>query len=262
MKNRIGLNSKIWKIMLAALFTLMLSSTIAFAKIDVQVNQQNDDSVSFVVENSGTGPVYVLNMLLILDNKGKTVYASQDLSSSELLKINSGVSYTFDWIPDDAGTGTYTGKIFSGDEKTLSATLTKFELKPRSGKPRFYTNKISYKLGQNVDVTFRNNGLGTIYANVNNWKITNLDTGKVVNTLSLDCSFGYGYGSCGNLFEPLKFMQKVKQTWDQKDSSGNQVVPGRYQVTAEYSNNLSGSDSKTISTKTFFIRPSRSTGKD
>ncbi len=43
-----------------------------------------------------------------------------------------------------------------------------------------------------------------------------------------------------------------------KDSIENQVVHGRYKVTAEYSNNPSGYDSKTVSTKTFFIRQQRS----
>ncbi len=259
MKNRPGL-TKIYKIIPVALLIIMLFSTIAYGEVDIQTDQQ-EDSVMVVVKNVGEKPVYLLNALTILDGNGNTVYNSEDISSAQVLKIIQGVSYTFEWDTDDIPEGTYTGKIFEGDDtRTLRAISTNFVIKPRPARPRFYTNKISYSFGKKVDVTFRNTGKETIYTNVNNWKITNLDTGKVVDTLSQDCTFGYG--GCADLFVPLRFMQKVKQTWDQKDSSGNQVVPGRYKVTTEYSNNPSGSDSKTISTKTFFIRPRRSSGEN
>lgn len=258
MRNRIRLNVKILKIVPVALLTIILFSTIAFAKVDVQINQQ-DDSVIFVVKNVGKSPTYVLNALTVLDEEGNTIYTSQELSSNEVLRINPGVSYTFEWNADDVSEGTFTGKIYQGDEKrTLRATLTKFAIKPIPGRPRFYTDKKSYRYGENVDVRFRNMGPGTIYVNVNNWKITNLDTEKVVNTLSKDCTFGYG--GCADSFEPLRFLKQIEQTWDQKDSSGNQVAPGSYMVTAEYSNNdpsFGRPDIKTLSTKKFFIRPLR-----
>lgn len=258
MGNRIRLNANIWKIVPVALLTIMLFSTIAFAKVDVQINQQ-DDSVRFVVKNVGESPAYILNALTVLNEKGNTIYTSQELSSNEVLRINPGISYTFEWNTGDVPEGTFTGKIYQGDDKrTLRAALTKFEIKPIPGRPRFYTDKISYRHGENVDVIFRNMGLGTIYVNVNNWKITNLDTGEVVNILSKDCTFGYG--DCADSFEPLRFLKQIEQAWDQKDSSGNQVVPGSYMVTAEYSNNdpsFGSPDIKTISTRKFFIRPIR-----
>lgn len=258
MKNRIRLNAKIWKIVPVAILTIMLFSTIAFAKLEVKIDQQ-DDNVKFIVKNVGNKPAYVLNALTILDEGGNAFYTSQDPSSAELLNINPGVSYTFELDSENVPEGNYAGKIFQGDGKrSLVATSIGFQIKKKSGKPVLYTDKKFYKYGKDVDITFRNMGLGTIYVNVNNWKITSLDTGKIVNILSQDCTFGYG--GCADSFEPLRFMQKLEQTWDQKDSSGNQVVPGSYIVAAEYSVNNPSSGTpeiKTISSKKFSIRPQK-----
>jgi hypothetical protein len=258
MQNIIRTNAKIWKIVPVSLLTMMLFSTMAYAAVDIHTDQQ-DDSVRFITKNVGASPTYVLNALTILDAKGNTIYTSQDISSAEVLRINPGVSYTFEWDSGDVPDGTYRGVIYQGDiKRSLRTTSTNFVIKPRPGKPSLYTNKISYSYGESVDVTFNNAGLGTIYVNVNNWKITDLDTGKVVNTLSQNCSFGYG--GCADSFDPLRFMRQVKQTWNQKDSRGNQVSPGSYIVTAEYSNKDPSSGKpniKTISTKKFFLMPLR-----
>ncbi|VVB89699.1 Uncharacterised protein [uncultured archaeon] len=249
------MNSKIWKIVAVAFLTMMLLPAIVSAKMDVQTYQQ-EDSVKFVIKNTGEKPAYVFNALKILDDKGNEVYASQEPSSAEVLKINPGVSYTFEWNTDDVSEGRFRGILYEGDDKrTLKAIPTDIVIRSRPGKPKFYTDKMFYKNGESVDVTFRNMGLGTIYVNVNNWKITSLDTERVVDTLSEDCGFGYGYG-CADSFEPLGFLKQVKQTWDQKDSSGDQVSPGNYMVTAEYENKQSG-NVNTISTKKFIIRPPR-----
>jgi len=254
MKDRIGTIGKIWKIAPLALLTLMLFSTIAFAKVDVQISEP-DDGVKFVVKNVGERPTYVLNSLAILDDKGNKLYTSQELSSAELLKIDPGKSFTFEWDRVDVPEGVYTGKIYEENNKrNLRAISVNFLKLANQGKPKLFTDKKIYKFGENVDVIFRNMGLGTVYVNVNNWEITNPDTGEVVTTLSKECTFGYG--GCVDSFEPLRFMKSIEQTWDQKDSSGNQVAPGKYMVTAEYSNSdpSSGSEIKTISTKKFFIK--------
>lgn len=258
MKNRPELNAKIWKIVTVAILSIMLFSTIAFAKVEVKIDQQ-DDNVKFIVKNVGNKPAYVLNALTILDEGGNIFYTSQDPSSAELLNINPGISYVFELDSENMPEGSYTGKIFQGDSKrSLAATSIDLRIKERPGKPVLYADKKFYKYGKDVDITFRNMGLGTIYVNVNNWKITSLETGKIVNSLSQDCTFGYG--GCADSFEPLRFMQKVKQTWDQKDSSGNQVNPGSYIVTAEYSVNNPASGTpeiKTISSNKFFIKPQK-----
>jgi len=254
------LKSKLWKIVPLALLTIMLFSAMASANVDVQTYEQ-EDSVRFVITNVGEVPTYVLNALLELDKTGNTIKTSQELSSAELLRILPGKSYTFELNTDDLPEGEYTGKIYHGDDRRDLRAISKDFLKARKpGKPIFYTDKKLYKYGKKIDVTFQNMGFGTIYPNVNNWEITSLDTGNVVYTLSKDCPpYGYG-GSCEDFFERLRFMDDIEQTWDQKDSSGNQVASGRYEVTAEYSlqDPSSGTpDIKTISTKTFFIMPNR-----
>ncbi len=263
MKNRIRLNAKIWKIVPVALLTIMLFSTIAFAEVDVQINQQ-DDSVKLVVTNVGKSPTYILNALTLLNEKGNPIYTSQELSSAEVLKINPGISYAFEWDTEGAPEGRYIGKIYQGDNKgSLRAKSINFQIGKRPGKPILYTDKKIYKPGKKIDVTFKNMGLGTIYVNVNNWEIINLDTGKVVFTLSQDCTFGYR--GCADSFEPLRFMKDIEQTWDQKDTKGNQVAPGSYIVTAEYSNTDPSSgrfDIKTVSTKKFFIRSLRNDNRE
>ncbi len=255
MKNRIWLNRKICKIVPIALLTIMLLSAIASAELEVQTSQQ-DDNVKFIVKNVGKSSTYLLNALTLLDEKGDILYISQDPLSAEVLKMGPGISYQFDVDAGNMPEGRYIAKVYQGDNvKSLGAKIIDFQMQKRPGKPVLYADKKLYKSGKDVDITFRNMGFGTIYVNVNNWNISNLDTGEVVNTLSQDCTFGYG--GCADLFKPLGFMKKIKQTWDQKDNNGNQVPPGSYKVTAEYSNDPSGSDSKMISTQTFFIRPPR-----
>ena len=193
--------------------------------------------------------------------KEKDVYTSQEQSSAELLKIGPGVSYTFEWNIDDVPEGKYIQKIYQGDDKrNLKAISFDFLRGKRQDKPILYTGNKFYKYGENVDITFMNMGTYTIYVNVNNWEIKNLDTGKVVIRISQDCTFGYGYGygGCGDSFEPLRFLKTIERTWDQKDSNGKQVVPGKYDVTAEYSNKDPSSEKiriEKISTKKFYIRP-------
>lgn len=256
MKNRIRLNKKIWKIVPATLLIIMLFSGMVSAKVEVQIYEQ-DDSVRFDVRNSGNSPAYILNALTVLDDKGRIIYSSQELSSAEVLRINPGKSFTFEWDSEVIPEGTYKVKIYQGENnKNLKALLFDFSREQRPGKPKLYTDKKSYKFGADVDITFGNLGFGTIYANVNNWEITNLNTHKVVKTLSQDCT--YGYGGCADSFLLLRFKERIEQTWDQKDEFGNQVAPGSYMVTVEYSirDPSSGStEIRTISSNRFFIKP-------
>ena len=254
MKN-IEQRTKPWKIasVALALLTLTLFSTMASAKMDVNTDQL-DENLTLVVNNSGDSPAYMLNAFTVLNENGEEVYSSQEPSEAELLRINPNISYTFEKDTEDLPEGNYTGKIYQGDdEKNLKEEKIDFHIKPRSGKLILNTDKKSYKSGKRIYVNFINRGFRNIYANVNNWKITDLDTGAVVYTLSQDCTFGYG--DCANSFEPFSFREHIEQAWNQKDVSGHQVAPGRYMVTAEYSDNPSGSESKTISTNTFFIKP-------
>ncbi len=262
MKNKFRLNTKTWSLMPLAvgLLILMLFPAMASANVDVHVDQQND-SVRLEVKNVGDKPAYVLNSLTVSDEKGKDVYTSQERSSAELLKIGPGIKYTFEWNIDDVPEGKYIQKIYQGeDSKNLKAISVEFLRGKRHDKPILYTGNKVYKYGENVDVTFMNMGTYSIFVNVNNWEIKNIGTEKVVNKISQDCTFGYGYGygGCGDSFEPLRFLKTIENSWDQKDVSGKQVVPGIYEVTAEYSNKDPSSQRiriEEISTKKFYIKP-------
>ncbi|MCX9081533.1 MAG: hypothetical protein OIN83_04990 [Candidatus Methanoperedens sp.] len=255
MKNEVRSNAKTWILVLLAL-ALMLFPAMTSAKVDVSMDQQ-DDSVRFEVKNIGDKPTYILNSLTVSDEKGKSVYTSQEKSSAELLKIDPGVSYAFKYDIDGVPEGNYTQKIYQGDDKrNLRAISFDFLRGKRQNKPILYTGSKFYKYGEEIDIAFTNMGTYTIYVNVNNWKIRNRDTGKVVFRPSQDCT--YGYSGCADSFEPLKFLKTIERTWDQKDSKGNQVVPGKYDVTAEYSNKDPSSGKvriETITTKKFYIRP-------
>ncbi len=252
MKSRMKLKTELWKIVPASILIMVLLSTMASSNADVQGIQQ-DNMVKFDVKNVGTDPMYVLNALIVFDSSGNTIYSSQKLSSAEVLKLEPGAIYTFEWNTENVPEGKYTAKIYQGDEiKSLIANPVSVELGRKPAKPVLYTDRKFYESGESVSVTFQNNGIATIYANVNNWEITNLDTGTVVYTLSRDCS--YGYGGCADSFEPFGFMEYIEQTWDQKDTGGNQVASGSYMVTAEYSESSSGVPNDTISTKKFIIR--------
>lgn len=233
----------------------MLFPAMASANVDVHVDQQND-SVRLEVKNVGDKPVYVLNSLTVSDEKGKEVYTSQERSSAELLKIGPGIKYTFEWNIDDVPEGKYIQKIYQGeDRKNLKGISFEFMRGKRQEKAILYTGNKVYKYGENVDVTFMNMGTYSIFVNINNWEIKNIGTEEVVNKISQDCTFGY---TCGNSFEPLKFLKTIENSWDQKDISGKQVVPGIYEVTAEYSNKDPSSQRigiEKISTKKFYIKP-------
>ncbi len=255
MKNRLKPTAKPWKIVpvALALLTIMLFSTIASAEADVQIGQQ-DNSVDLIVKNVGESPTYVPNVLIISNEKGNIIYISQDLYTTEVLRIKPGISYTFTWDTANAAEGTYTAKIYVGDtKKNLRAVSIEIQIQKKPGKPVFSTNKKTYQSGENVDVTFTNKGFGTIFVNVNNWEIKNIDTNTVVGFLSQDCTFGYG--SCADNFQPLGFMGFVQLTWDQRDIGGNQVDPGDYIVTAEFSETNPPLVINTISTKKFVIKP-------
>lgn len=258
MEYKVRLNAKTWLLvpLALALLTLMLFPVMASAKLDVHMDQQND-SVRFEVKNAGDKPTYLLNSLTVSDEAGNIVYNSQEQSSAELLKIEPGVSYAFEWDIDDVPEGKYIQKIYQGDERrNLSAISFDFSRGKRQDKPILYTGKKFYKYGEDVDIAFMNMGTYIIYVNVNNWEIENQDTGEVVFRASQDCTFGYG--SCADSFEPLRFLKTIEKTWDQKDSNGNQVVPGKYDLTAEYSKKDPSSGSiriETITTKKFYIRP-------
>jgi hypothetical protein len=238
------------------LVTLMLFSAMVSAKVDVQIDQQND-SVRLEVKNIGVNSTYLLNSMIVSDEGGNIIYTSQEQSSAELLKIDPGVTYTFEYNIDDVPPGKYIQKIYEGaDRRNLNVISFDFLRGKRQDKPILYTGKKFYKYGEDVDISFMNLGTYTIYVNVNNWEIRNRDTGKVVFRPSQDCTFGYS--GCADSFEPLRFLKTIERTWDQKDSNGNQVVPGKYDVTAEYSDKDPSSGKikiKTITTKKFYIRP-------
>jgi len=242
--------------MLLILLILMSFSTTAYARVDTHI-EESEDVMRLVVENTGDRPTYVLNSLIVSDSKGNIIYTSQEGSSAEVLRIYPGKKYIFEWNTEDVPEGNYKEKIYQGDNaKTLRSISIDCFIKPKPRKPIFYTKEMFYKYGEKVTITFKNNDLRTIFVNVNNWEIINLDNREVVKNLSSECS--YGYGGCMDLFEPLRFMQTVTQTWNQKDNSGKQVAPGKYMITAEYSYRDPASgiqDIRTISTKKFFIRP-------
>ena len=158
---------------------------------------------------------------------------------------------------DNIPEGKYKNKIYQGDNKrNLRPISLDFLRGKRQGKPILFTGKQFYKIGEDVDMTLMNMGTRIIYVNINNWEVKNLDTGNVVYRLSQDCSFGYG--GCADSFEPLRFLKAIEKTWNQKDNKGNQVVPGKYEVTAEYSKKDPSSGKikiETISTKKFYLRP-------
>jgi hypothetical protein len=241
-----------------ALLTLMLFSAMASAKVDFYAQEQND-SVKFVVKNVGNESEYVLNSLIVSNDTGIEIYASEQTSSAGLLDISSGNSYTFELYTGDIPEGNYKAKIYRGDnKKNLKAISIDFVRGKRHNKPILYTDKKFYTYGENVDIAFMNMGTYTIYVNINNWEIKNLDTGKVVYRASQDCTFGYD--NCSDSFEPLRFLKTVENSWDQTDIKGNQVVPGKYDVTAKYSKNDPSSTKmriETISTQKFYIRPAR-----
>ncbi len=257
MENEVRPNVKTWLLvpLALALLTFMLLPAMASAKVDVQMDQQND-SVRLVVKNTGDNSTFLLNSLIVSDEEGKSVYSSQEKTSAELLKIDPGVSYTFEWDIDDVPEGKYIQKIYQGDDKrNLNAISFDFLRGKRQDKPILYTGKKFYQYGENIDIAFINMGTYTIYVNVNNWEIKNRDTGKVVFRPSQDCS--YGYSGCADSFEPLRFLKTIERTWDQKDNNGNQVAPGKYDVTAEYSNKDPSSGKvkiEKITTKKFYIR--------
>lgn len=247
---------KIGKLVSTALilFSIMLLPVIASAKMDINIDK-NEDSLKFAVKNIGKESTYLLNSLTIINDKGKTIYTSHDRSSAEILRISRDKSYIFEWNTENIPDGKYKAKIYQGDNKRkLEAISIEFQIKHSSGKLIFYTDETFYKYGHGVDITLKNSGKNSIYVNVNNWKIIDLKSKKVVRILSHECSIGYG--GCADLFEEFHD-EYLEQTWDQKDSKGKQVKPGSYAVTAEYSTkeHPSGKDIKTISTKTFYIRP-------
>jgi len=258
MENKSKSNARTWTIVTieVALLIILLFPPMVSAKVDVSVDQL-DDRMKFEVKNVGEQPTFVLNALTVLDEKGNVVYTSQDLSSAELLKIEPGISYSFEWNMDNIPEGKYKNKIYQGDNKrNLRPISLDFLRGKRQGKPILFTGKQFYKIGEDVDMTLMNMGTRIIYVNINNWEVKNLDTGNVVYRLSQDCSFGYG--GCADSFEPLRFLKAIEKTWNQKDNKGNQVVPGKYEVTAEYSKKDPSSGKikiETISTKKFYIRP-------
>jgi hypothetical protein len=265
MKNILVLNTKKRSFVLIslALLTLMLFSAMASAKVDFHA-VQIDDIVKLDVKNVGHETAFVLNSLKVSDDTGKEIYSSQNPSSAELVAIPPGNSFEFEWYIQDLPEGNYRPKIYQGDNKReLKAISINFFRGKRNNKPILYTDEKFYDYGEKVDITFMNMGTNKIYVNINNWEIKNLDTGKVVSRVSQDCSFGYGYGygygsECPDYFEPLRFLKTVQNIWNQTDIKGNQVVPGKYDVTAEYSKNDPSSKKmrlETISTQKFYIRP-------
>jgi hypothetical protein len=258
MKNKVRSNAKTWLLvpLALALLTLILLPAMAFAKVDVHTDQQND-SVRFEVKNTGDKSTFLLNSLTVSDEEGNSVYTSQEKSSADLLNLEPGVSYVFEWNINNVPEGKYIQKIYQGDDRrNLKAISFDFLRGKRHDKPMLYTDKKFYKYGENVDIAFMNMGIHTIYVNVNNWEIRNRDTGNVVFRLSQDCTFGYS--DCGDSFEPLRFLKTIEKTWDEKDSNGNQVTPGKYDVTAEYSNKDPSSGKvgiETITTNKFYVRP-------
>jgi hypothetical protein len=259
MEHKVRSNAKTWLLvtLALALLTLMLLPAMAFAKVDVHINQQND-SVRLEVKNTGEKSTFLLNSLTVSDDSGKKVYTSQETSSADLLNLEPGVSYAFEWNIDSVPEGKYIQKIYQGDDRRdLRAISFDFVRGKRHNKPMFYADKKFYKYGENVDIAFMNMGTNKIYVNVNNWEIRNRDTGKVVFSLSKDCTFGYS--DCGDSFEPLRFLKTIEKTWYQKDSNGNQVASGKYDVTVEYSDKDPSSGKiriETITTNKFYIRPS------
>jgi hypothetical protein len=258
MEEKVRINTNTWSLVLLAivLLTLMMLPAMASAKVDVHIDQQNDN-VRFDVKNIGDKPTHVLNSLAVSNEAGKKVYTSQEQSSAELLRIDPGVSYAFEWDINNVPEGKYIPKFYQGDERrNLKAISFDFSIRKRPDNSILYTDKKFYKYGENVDIDFKNMGSHTLYVNVNNWEIRNQDTEKVVFSPSQDCSFGYS--GCADSFEPLKFLKTIEKTWDQKDSNGNQVKSGKYDVTAEYSNKDPSSGKiriETITTKKFYIRP-------
>lgn len=251
-KNRL----KVWRSVttLLILLTILLFPVMASAKVDIKIDKY-EDSLKFVVKNIGRESTYVLNSLTIINDKGKSIYISHDPSSAEILRISQGKSYTFGWNIENIPNGKYKAKIYQGDNwKKLTAISIEFRIEHKNGKLVFYTDKTFYKYRDSIDITLKNLDKNSIYVNVNNWKITDLKSKKVVRFLSHDCTFGYG--DCADIFEKLTHDKYIEQTWDQKDSTGKQVKSGSYAVTAEYSNkeHPSKKDIKTISTKTFYIR--------
>lgn len=258
MKNKLLFNAKTWSLVPLGLtlLILMLFSTMASAEVEVHTKQQ-DDSVNLEIENVGNETAYILNSLTILDQTGNIVYVSQDPVSAELISISPGINYTLEWDTNGVLEGNYTSKIYHGDNKrNLKAISSDFFRGKRNQKPIFYTDKKFYKYGEEVVITFMNMGTNTIYVNINNWEIKNLDTGIVVSCVGKDNIFGYG--PCGGYsFEPLRFLKTIDNFWNQENIKGNQVVPGKYDVTAQYSRNDPASGKiiiETISTKKFYIR--------
>lgn len=239
-----------------ALLIILLLPTMVSSKVDVSVDQQ-EENINFEIKNVGDKPTYVINAMTVMDENGTSVYTSQELSRAELLRIEPGISYSFDLNTEDLPEGTYTNRIYQGDDRrNLKPISMEFQRGKRQQKPLMFTGKKFYKYGEEIDVTFMNMGTRILYVNVNNWEVRNLDTGNMVYELSQDCTFGYG--GCADSFEPLRFLKAIEKTWKQKDGSGNQVAPGKYDVTAEYSNRDPTSGNiriETIKTKKFYIRP-------
>jgi len=250
------LSSGLWQI----LFIVILLTGIASARADITV-KPGEDIVKITVKNTGSSPIYVLNVLTIVGSGGDIVYTSGDISSADILKISPKKSYTFSWNTYDATDDTYKGKIYIGNtKKSLTSTFTKsFKVPERSKNVHFYTNKKSYKKGQNVGITLRNDGLDIVYVpNLydTKWEIINQKTKEVIHIPFEGCNVEgqTSYGGCQPYYYELRHHNTAKQTWNQKDDSGKQVKPGTYIAKAVYSFDNSDLDKITIYTSKFVIK--------
>lgn len=247
------LKSNIWKILLIA---ILLTSVVS-AKADVTVSL-GEDFVKFTVKNTGSSPIYILNVLTVLDSKGKVVYTSGDISTADVLKLNPGISYTFIWDTLGATIDIYSGKLYIGNDKKylISTYANSFNIPEKSDDVHFYTDKSSYKYGESVDITLSNDGSSVVYVpNIYNTKWEIVDkSGKTIVHIPPGYCEGYGYGECKPDYYELKHNEKLEQIWNQKDDSGEQVKPGTYNARAVYSFDSSDLDKIKISTKPFVIK--------
>lgn len=208
---------------------------------DKKVYEQGD-TIKFTVKNTGKGPIYVLDKVLVVNPK-------EDAKVTKILKISPGKSYTWNFDSKNL-LGNYKGLIFWGKDKNKLQSLYSGSFEVKLGKIKFSSDKSAYKYKENIKLTFKNNGAKTVYIpGKKEWQIKD-KTGKLIRTLYSNCGSGYGYG-CG--WTPVYPKGSVTMYWNQKDGNGKQVYAGDYISTAKYK--YSGSSTiQTISTNKFMIK--------
>lgn len=161
---------------------------------------------------------------------------------------------TFTW-PRPTTTPTVTVTPTVAPTVTVTPTVT-----PPFGRVqvKFYTDKVIYNRGEDVELIMKNTGTLPVYVHVPDqlqdpWTVKKIGGTEIIH-IDTGCEYGYGQ-SCDYL--ALYPGEIISYSWDQKNDNGAQVPSGTYKAYARYTKDNPGTvPNPTMVTKTttFTIR--------